>query len=170
MKGYDVASASVRPELIERVESGEEPDRELDGDIAVAVYGGEVVWLTANYTMEQYPARRHPSRMHVGGFANSHVPHFTGSVDAVLSLMEQKLPGWCWEAKHAIGCHAIVWQVCKDYDDEGCKTIGFHMSSSPRALLAACLRAIQAQARTLADAHSKDPSRPAMPKEEDTHG
>jgi hypothetical protein len=75
--------------LAERVECASGPDRELDAEIAAACYGGEIVWKTANHTMEQYPARRHASTMHVGGFCNAYVPTYTSSIDAAASLVPE---------------------------------------------------------------------------------
>lgn len=80
-------------ELIDRVEKATGPDRDLDAEIDVALFGGETVWKQANYTMESYPASRRPSKQHVGGFANEHVPPYTASLDAVVALVEKELPG-----------------------------------------------------------------------------
>lgn len=126
--------------LIERVESGGDLDRELDGDIAVAIYGGEIVWKTANYTMEQHPARRHPSRSHVGGFANAHVPHLTSSLDAALCLVGEKLPGWRWSVELGHPCE----YEGSLFASPSARPMRTGKASSPaRALLAAALRAIQ---------------------------
>lgn len=80
--------------LIERLEKLEGPDREVEAEIDVALFGGETVWKTANYTMESYPASRRPSATHIGGFANEHVPSYTASLDAAVALVERVLPGW----------------------------------------------------------------------------
>jgi len=77
---------STLKSLQSRIREATDPDRELDGDILVAIKGGEIVWKTANYTMEQYPAHRYASKHHLGGFANEHVPHLTGSLDACRAL------------------------------------------------------------------------------------
>lgn len=160
MKGSDVASARLRPELIERVESGEGADRELDGDILDALHdpSADKTWPFVE-----------------GSYAASITPRITSSLDAVVSLLDQKLPGWSWSLGQMRGRperyryrgflsdHNTSDGIAVRYIEAECPT-------PARALLAACLRAIQAQARTLADAHSKSPSRPAMPKEEDTHG
>lgn len=72
-----------------RCETATGPDRELDAEIAVAVYGGEIVWLTANHTMETYPVRKHSSRDHVGGFCKAPVPSVTGSIDHAMGLVPE---------------------------------------------------------------------------------
>lgn len=83
--------------LQERVRSAEGADIELDAAIDVTIFGGETVWKTTRYTMEQYPASRRPSLNHVGGFANEYVPRVTSSIDACVALIEKVLPGWHWE-------------------------------------------------------------------------
>ena len=72
------------------------PDRELEAEIAVAVDGGEIVWLMANYTMEQYPARKYASANHVGGFGKAPVPAYTGSLDAAMALVPE---GWTYQLR-----------------------------------------------------------------------
>lgn len=84
-------------DLIDRMEKLEGPDREVDADLDVALFGGETVWKQANYTMESYPASRRLSKYHVGGFANEHVPIYTASLDAAAALVERVLPGWWWK-------------------------------------------------------------------------
>jgi hypothetical protein len=79
--------------LIERVRGLEGPDRETDAEVDVAVFGGETVWTPTRYTNEQFPASRRPSKHHVGGFENEHVPTYTASLDAVIALIERELPG-----------------------------------------------------------------------------
>lgn len=82
--------------LIARLEALIGSDRELDAEIDVALFGGETIWKTANYTMESYPASRRPSATHIGGFANEHVPSYTASLDAAVALVERVLPGWTY--------------------------------------------------------------------------
>lgn len=90
----DHADTCTLSSLLERVEKAtDDLDRELDAGIDIAMFGGETIWKQANYTMEMYPASRRPSKNHLGGFAHEHVPHFTSSVDAALTLVMQKLPG-----------------------------------------------------------------------------
>jgi len=76
--------------LAERCERAEGPDRELDAEIAVAVLGGEIVWKTANYTMEQYPARRYASEDHIGGYGNAPVEQYSASLDAAMALVPKE--------------------------------------------------------------------------------
>lgn len=78
-------------ELAVRCEAAIEPDRDLEAEIAVAVYGGEIVWKQANYTMEMHPARKYASADHVGGFGNAPVDAYTTSLDAAMQLVPK---GW----------------------------------------------------------------------------
>lgn len=75
------------PDLIDRLKRADGPDRELDCEIAITVLGGEIVWKTANYTMEPYPARKYASHDHVGGFGMAPVERYTESLDAALQLI-----------------------------------------------------------------------------------
>lgn len=146
--------------LIERLEKLEGPDREVEAEIDVALFGGETVWKTANYTMESYPASRRPSATHIGGFANEHVPSYTASLDAAVALVERVLrplhpcmtvnlrgffdtashPGW-WRAE-------ITWP---SYERVG------HAPAPAIALLIAALKALQ-----------ENPS--SLPNKEDRNG
>lgn len=107
--------------LIERLEKATGPDRELDGDIAVAVHGGEIVWRTYPNAVEQYPARKYASTNHVGGFGFTPVDPYTASLDAALTLvpgnresgtlyrvqLECNDPDSYWEAR--VRRHARDW-------------------------------------------------------------
>jgi hypothetical protein len=119
----------TRADLIARVESPEGADRELDAAIAVFVDGGEIVWLTANGTMEQYPARKYQSENHLGGFGKAPIPAYTGSLDAAMMLVPQH-----WTAAD-IACafeDALASIVASDRDPRK------HLA---RYIVAACLRA-----------------------------
>jgi hypothetical protein len=114
--------------LIERVRGLEGPDREVDAEIDVVVFGGETVWTPTRYTNEQFPASRRPSKHHVGGFENEHVPTYTASLDAVVSLIERELPEWTIsiEAKDGIGldCYLIGPNYRDDTGEGGSKPFG----------------------------------------------
>ena len=99
--------------LQKRIREAIDPDRELDGDIIVALKGGEIVWKMANYTMEQYPAHRYPSKNHLSGFANEHVPLLTASIDACVALMREVLPGCEW-SRDSAWCFWIWEQISKN--------------------------------------------------------
>lgn len=165
MRGSFVASASYLPELIERLESGNGADRELD--FAVGLASG--VWKLDEPCEDgtRLVTYMHPVYKTVWhGAIGACIPSLTTSLDAVVSLIEQKLPG------------GTNWNMHSTTGSGGATSAHLMQQSGyawtpARALLAACLRALSALEDSpagLADAHSKSPSRPAMPKEEDTHG
>lgn len=90
-------------DLASRIEQAEEADRDLDCEIALAIDGGEIIWLMANGTMEQYPARKYESSMHVGGFGKAPVPLYTSSMDAAISLVPE---GRMWRCDFLPARHA----------------------------------------------------------------
>lgn len=79
--------------LLARVVEATEGDRELDVDILAALEGGEIGWRMSHGTMESTPYLRRPSSDHVSGWMNAAVPLVTTSVDTVLALIGQRLPG-----------------------------------------------------------------------------
>ena len=128
--------------LIARLEQATGPDRELDADIAVAVDGGEIVWKMANYTMESYPARRHPSPHHIGGYCNAHVPSYTASIDAALTLVPSGKghdPWWMLKAAWRGIAKAEIW-----VDGKG-KPFRGEAATPALAICIAALRAIEAR-------------------------
>ena len=70
------------------------PDRELDAEIAVALFGGKVIW----YTMSAYPARRVQNSDYIGGSQNAAIPVYTESLDAAVTLVPD---GWTWGRFHS---------------------------------------------------------------------
>lgn len=80
--------------LLARVEGAEGPSRRLDGDLA------EALGLVPEWCAER--SHRQPDLWRGSG-AGIRVetwlaPHFTASVDAILALIERKLPGWSCSA------------------------------------------------------------------------
>jgi len=73
-------------DLIAKLEALTGPDREVDAEIALAVFGGEIIWKQQNYTMEQYPVRKFASKNHVGGIGEEPVEPHTASIDAAMTL------------------------------------------------------------------------------------
>ena len=81
-------------DLLERLEAATGPDREIDKAVMLAIgrareidpwmfYGpGETVWCFGDYEHES---------------VNPALPYVTASLDAVLALVEEKLPGWTVE-------------------------------------------------------------------------
>ena len=80
-----------RTDLIARLESVTEGSRELDAEISVALEPGEIVWRQANFTMDaSYPAIKRARSNYIGGFAFEHVPYYTTSLDAALTLVPKE--------------------------------------------------------------------------------
>lgn len=75
-----------RTDLIARLESATEGSRELDAEISVMWEPGEIVCWQHNFTMEPYPAIKRARSNYVGGFGFEHVPYYTTSLDAALTL------------------------------------------------------------------------------------
>ena len=135
---------STLQELIARVEAASEPDRDLDGEIEVAMFGGTIIQTQDNHTMTANIAVRRPSANHVGGFAREHVPGYTASLDAAVRLVEEKLPGWSYgfamrgDKLRREGCddeRAYAWLKNGDQADADAPTL-------PLAILSALLEAL----------------------------
>ena len=66
-------------ELLERVRRAPGPDRELDAEIDIALFGGETVWKQANYTMDMHPSSKRQQkprwRLRFRGSAPLHLIH-----------------------------------------------------------------------------------------------
>lgn len=135
--------------LIERVESGVGSDRELDCLIWAALDGRTVRYHNNNLLARSKAAPHDecvlgwidPGRVS-RNFSDAPkmppVEPFTGSIDAALSLIEAKLPGWRWSS----GCFGVEFKGnCWSIADE-IEFTAFGKSPA-RALLAAALRAIQ---------------------------
>lgn len=166
------------PELISRVESGDGADREIDCLVAaladIQVEGVQHSWrsLVHQFGVEWAAdvATRHTSVW------RTEVPRYTASLDAVLLLMSAQLPGFWWRGGTcSVSSEA---RVCPDHNcpEHGPRLLaecppsldhwneGIEVELRPgsqsalvRALLAACLRALQAKLPEHADANSKSP-------------
>lgn len=147
-------------ELIERVESGDEPDYFLHEEIALAVGGYSVFQSKHGYWRFRSPdgqettadgrygdydpqtGEKLPEEIAPSGWGDVlHVPEYTSSLDAVLSLIEAKLPGWYWGAEkmEPQSFEANVFDGRRAAD----RLHSAYSSSPARALLAAALRALQ---------------------------
>ena len=136
--------------LILQVQAAQQGDRDLDGQIAVLLEGGEIVWRTAQGTMEAYPVRKYTSTQHVGGVGYAPVPAYTASLDAAFMLIP---PGWrvalMGEWDNAQLRAQGAWQVILQRPGEG---DNFGGDLSPRCdhaetlELALCVAALKAHA------------------------
>lgn len=88
--------------LIERVEAATGPDREIDAVVWRVVlmpqlpfyreFDGRVMLDVRHGLGEGGPDWRHPSPYD----QSRSPPNYTASLDAALTLVERKLPGWCY--------------------------------------------------------------------------
>jgi hypothetical protein len=124
-------------ELRGRVAALTGPSREVDCAIALDVGG----WRCKSADDGTYWRR--------GDFSWTredweHPPAFTDSVDAVLGLIERKLPGWAWYVSRGSGVgilpsSAMVWNIDGDGPEE-------QFAPTPAlALLLALLASLQSQ-------------------------
>ncbi len=120
-------------ELIKRLRSTAGADRELDADIAVAIHGGDIEWRVANYTMQHYPARKYASANHVGGYGFDHVPRYTESIDAAVSLVPE---GLTWQ---------VTGRVKEDGDYFADVDIIHRCDTAPNPATALCIAALLAR-------------------------
>lgn len=132
-------------DLIQRVEQGEGADRGLDGLVwkSLVEKPGDVWREFEDTWCLQWPDDT---------VAYDMPPQLTTSLDAVVSLIEQKIPGWHWSVSQQVGgfFRGNLW-------NHGHKVEVYKLATTaPRAILAAALKAID-QARTLADANSTNP-------------
>jgi hypothetical protein len=120
--------------LAERVEGLSGPDREVD-------------WHAHKLAPEPPRVDGDGLVIHNCGFmgVGRHIVHsgpaYTASLDAVVSLIEQVLPGWCWSVRSDYGASASVCPApASPYGAHGISAV-----SAARALLAALLRAKAAE-------------------------
>ena len=135
----------IPEDLIERVEGGTGPERELDARIMAAIEGRElrdgVNWQNRPVLLGR--AKTPPHDECVMYFfdlneAPGHVPALTGSFDAAIALYKRRLPGWVW-LKRAPGVFS-VYQPSRD--GPWARQFEGKSGSDNRALLAAILKAI----------------------------
>jgi hypothetical protein len=122
--------------LAERCEQAAGPDRGLDAEIAVALFGGEIIWKAARYTMDLYPARRFQNSDYIGGYQNSGILTYTESLDAAVTLV---LEGWTWARFHG----GVV--ECMTLNGPG-NSILFERGKGISTALALCAAALRARA------------------------
>ena len=140
-------------ELIARLEKASGPDREIDFDIWCMEHGFQIVWESnrAFFAREQEHgpiAFIDPTERSRNFYLNSNyekgVPCFTASLDAIVSLIERKLPGWGWflrrEPDGSWSCSGLT------FPDAPNVTPGAATAKMPTlALCLAFLKALQAK-------------------------
>lgn len=125
--------------LIERVESGAGSDRQIEIDIMVAL-GWSYERRGRDAKKWMYPPAGEAGRSRLNPYdAIAWKFRLTSSLDAVLSLIEAKLPGWSWE-NGSVGGKRGWAAMC---DERQANHVGSNAPTPARALLSAALRAIQ---------------------------
>lgn len=126
--------------LIERLEKAVEPDRRIDAELACAMifiqlrpaepfdFDGRFTYEPGNIKCEH-------------GFLMS--DHFTASIDAALSLVEKKLPGWTYTVDASAPESGIDFDLFPPGRADKCSVTA---KSLPLAILIALLRALQEKA------------------------
>lgn len=104
-------------DLIAKLSAATGPSRELDAEIAVVVNGGEIVWKQTRYTMEQHPARRYASAQHIGGYGFDHVPEYTASLDAALTLVPDEYDWVIGKTNSGLTVYAKVGPNIEEFAD-----------------------------------------------------
>lgn len=132
--------------LIERVKAASGPDREIDGALWLAILGKEALeqcWSVRGMKYAGHVYTKAEKAQHIKNASERLAPPLTASLDAVVALIEKRLPnGW--------------WRVDDDCnDDRTCATgvVGLHQlqevepsqgATPPLALLLAFLTAVAA--------------------------
>ena len=124
--------SGVTDSLLQQLDSATGPDRELDGEFALFLGWKRVGKGHAHWTN---PA----------GKSNQHVPFFTDSIDDLLDLMREKLPGWnianFWDAADPKN---RPWCGCSLRRDERYKVVsGKGANTLPLALAIAIVKALE---------------------------
>ncbi|MGA0595588.1 hypothetical protein [Enterovirga sp. CN4-39] len=133
-------------EIAERAEKAEGPDRALD----------DAAWwllrIEGGFYREHAGRREHDVTCGLYGTAvadwrplgpYNEAPRYTASVDAVLALTTEQLPGWSYEAEGGPDGHA--WRLNEDNGFGSRSAEGKHPKSECLARLAAFARAMSAQ-------------------------
>ena len=123
-------------ELIERLEKAESGSRELDREMA-ELFGWQLkmphgFWLAPKGWKPLSPMEG--------------LPYFTTSLDAIVSLIGEKLPGWTWAAGPRTYGEDwdLAWARIYPHRSQADGTGNKYAKTVPLALCIALLRAIQA--------------------------
>jgi len=116
--------------LLDRVREATGPSRELDAAIAIAIDGAEAL---------RYP-QGHPPGVIVRNGKIAFASPVSSYLDAVVALIEEKLPGW-QRASGTCGEQDMPW-ACLTEPDEPCRDFTADAPDEVLALLAALLQAL----------------------------
>ena len=130
--------------LVARCEAATEADRQLDADISVTIYGGEIVWKQS-VTGEAWPHRRYASKAHIGGFGRAPVEPVTASLDAAVTLVPE---GWRWEVHWQSESRSAA--LVQPFGQVHWATL--RQASADTPALALCAAALRARMEEMSDA------------------
>jgi hypothetical protein len=134
-------------ELRERLEKASGPDREIEARLCAAVYDipepPQAFKLGVVPPINPIEAWRVECWADTGHVRSHTPPRYTESIDAIVSLIERKLPGWGYFIRRdGDGCNAGLLYPVHDRVTPGC---GSHPTSQPLALCLAFVKAMEAQ-------------------------
>ncbi len=89
--------------LIERVERATGPDREIDARVWCAVQGYEFSAMKNEHSFKYAPYRDALRASLLWGHQLVKGEHYTSSLDAVIALIEQQMPGAEWSLTNLYG-------------------------------------------------------------------
>lgn len=128
-------------ELIERLEKAESGSRDFDADMSIVIFDSQV--KRERQILQSFVH-------HMGDGDWSVIPAYTTSLDAIVALIGEKLPGWSvvirlpGEAKHKHTCEvAAPDDPAASITDPWPFRTSAGASSAPLAACIALLRAIQ---------------------------
>jgi hypothetical protein len=140
-------------ELAARVEIAAGADRELDGAIHVALYPDSPAsgFITGRLTCKwwKFGAPHGLNYETDNGGGGVLLPGLTASLDAVVRLIEEKLPGYSWEVRRSgfgTPSQAQLWDPMKAPPMSIVARVSVETTPA-RALLAAALRAMKEEGR-----------------------
>ncbi len=133
----------------ERVRAATGADRELDAAIWLACFEPQIASFDVTFHVEQYDnylSRTSIETVLGGVWVDEMDPplrHYTASLDAVVALIERKLPGWRWNLnKQSHATMAMVFRPggsCEESDDSGAAMLATPALALCAALLSALI-------------------------------
>jgi len=133
-------------ELRERVERATGPDRELDIEIAGALFELSRLTKKLQRSLGFRPGSVEPQiiiRDRFAGADTEPIPYYTASIDAALALVERKLPGAEYDITTLYGVAHVDLPL--NYSDQSSECGRRADGSVPLAILTALLRALESQ-------------------------
>lgn len=134
-------------DLIERLERAETGSQELDAAICIAIgYAGQNGEGAANIRTD--PDWEGDLLFEIGAEECCNpIPNLTTSLDAIVALIGQKMPGWTWDAGDRFygSDWDLAWARVYPHRQQGAGTGNVTAKTPPTALCVALLRAIQSK-------------------------